>query len=384
MNVLISLDGLSYKLFEQRAPQFVSNGYSYCKKLITTFPSVTFRAHAAAITGNFAHKHSVFDNVVSHVKTLGRIELYGDHDSICNEALHKQTIFYSLARHDRTSCCIHWPLTTGNPYIQHLVTESGSKKKLQHTVSVDEIDREALRETIKAIESKAYDFIAIRFIGYDALSHQYGKESLEAIQCLDRLFAHIEEIEDSIKTSGQPHNLILFSDHGQSDIESFFYPNKMLAQSQWREQAADKQIRFVGDGSGALLFYSTLDPQQNREIMDYFLGFPEVNQFYEVTGEGASVYKPVGILDLNHMVCGEDSGFSEQPKYTGMKSLHGYHPAQVDEMNGFMVCLGDQFEQGKRIEESRLENIAPTIAHLFQISHHCDGTKIKDVIRECE
>lgn len=384
MNVLISLDGLSYKLFEQRAPQFAQNGYSYCKKMITTFPSVTFRAHASAITGNHADKHTVFDNVVSHVKTLERIELYGDHDSICNEALHKQTIFYSLARHDLTSCCIHWPLTAGNPYIQRLITESSSKKKLEHPFSVDEIDGEALRETIQAIKSKTYDFIATRFIGYDALSHQHGKDSSEATDCLDRQFAHIAEIEGALRESEQPYNLFLFSDHGQSDIEAFFYPNQVLAQSPWGEQAAAKQIRFVGDGSGAMLFYSSLDPQQNREIIDYFLRFPEVNQFYEATGEATSAYKPAGILDLKHRVCGEDIAFLEHPKYTEMKSLHGYHPSQVDEMNGFMVCMGHQIEQGKRVEESRLENIAPTLAQLFQINHPCDGTKIDDVIREYE
>ncbi|WP_289137929.1 alkaline phosphatase family protein [uncultured Brevibacillus sp.] len=382
MNVLISLDGLSYTSFARRAPQFIQNGYSYCKKMITTFPSVTFSAHATAITGNHPDKHSVFDNVVSHAQTLERIELYGDHDSLCNETFHKQTIFYSLARHGVTSCCIHWPLTSGNPYIQHLITESNSKKKLRESMSVNEIDREALRETIQAIESEKYDFIAARFIGYDALSHQHGKDSIEASEYLDRLFAHINQIEISLKKSKQPYNLLLFSDHGQSDIEAFFYPNEILAQSRWREQFAAQQIRFVADGSGALLFYSSLDSRQNKEIMDYFRELPEVNQFYERTKETTSVYQPIGILDLNHMVCGEDIAFPKRPKYTDMKSLHGYHPSQVDEMNGFMVCVGDQLENGKIIEESRLEHIAPTIARLFQISHSCDGTEINEVIRE--
>ncbi|MGG1660785.1 alkaline phosphatase family protein [Brevibacillus sp. NRS-1366] len=384
MNVLLSLDGLSYQIFERRAQQFVGKGFSYCKKMITTFPSVTFHAHAAAITGNNPDKHLVFDNVVARLQTMERIELYKDHDSICNEALHKQTLFYSLARNGLRSCCIHWPLTTGNPYIQHLVTESSSKKKLQGAASVVEIDNVALHETIQTIESEAYDFIAARFVGYDALSHHYGKDSMEAAEYLERLFEHIGQIDLTLRKSQQPYNLFLFSDHGQSDVQSFFYPNEILAQSRWREQLSNKQIRFVGDGSGSLLFYSSLCHLQNREIMDCFNQFTEVNHFYEITGEARSEYKPVGILDLNHKVCGEDIVAPEQPKYMEMKSLHGYHPSNVDEMNGFMVCMGEGIEKGKTIEEAHLQNIAPTIAELFQISHECDGTKINDMIREYE
>lgn len=384
MNVLLSLDGLSYQLFEQRAQQFRNNGFSYCKKMITTFPSVTFHAHATAITGNNPDKHLVYDNVVARLQTMERIELYGDHDSICQEALHKQTLFYSLAQNGLTSCCIHWPMTTGNPYIQHLVTESGSKKKISGEDSIVELDNVALRETIQAITSESYDFIAARFVGYDALSHQYGKDTKEATDYLDRLYDHIGQIDLTLRKSQQSYNLFLFSDHGQSEVHSFFYPNQILEQSRWREHLFNKQIRFVGDGSGSLLFYSSLGHQQNRELMDFFNQLPEVNHFYEIAGVTDSECKPVGILDLNHKVCGEDIVAPEQPKYKEMKSLHGYHPSQVDEMNGFMVCMGEGIEKNKIIEEAHLRSMAPTLAKLFHISHECDGTAIHDMLREYE
>ncbi len=108
MNILISLDGVSHEIFARYSQDFINNGFSYCKKLITTFPSVTFNAHATAITGNHHPKHFVVDNIVTHSKTMERIELYGDHDIICNETLHKQTLFYSLAKNALKSCCIHW------------------------------------------------------------------------------------------------------------------------------------------------------------------------------------------------------------------------------------------------------------------------------------
>lgn len=383
MNVLISVDGVGYPIFQRYAQQWVENGYSYCKKLITTFPSVTFTAHATAITGSTHDKHFVFDNIVACADTMERFELYNDHEIICNEALHRQTLFYSLAENKRTSCCIHWPMTSGNPYIQHLVTESSSKKKITGSVSVDRIDQEGLRETIQAIESGIYDFIAARFVGYDALSHQYGQESIEAIQYLERLFEQISQIEQVLKETKGAYNLFLFSDHGQSDVQSFFYPNEVLANSRWRQNLEDKQIRFVGDGSGALLFYSSLSHQENRAIMDYFSALPDVNDFYAVASESSSECKPVGILDLKHKVCGEDLIPPEQPKYKDMKSLHGYHPSHVEEMNGFMVCMGNQIESSKLIEETRIENIAPTLAKLFHISHACEGVQINDVIKEC-
>ncbi|MGG4443713.1 alkaline phosphatase family protein [Brevibacillus fortis] len=384
MNVLISLDGISYRSFAGYMQQRLENGYSCCKKLITTFPSVTFTAHAAAMTGNQFDRHGVFDNIVARPETMERVALYGDHEILCNEALHKQTIFHSLARNAGTSCCIHWPMTSGNPYIHHLVTESSSKKKLKANVSVEEIDRVALHETTQAIKAGIYDLIATRFVGYDALSHQYGKDSPEAMHCLELLTTHLDQIEQTLKETQKPFNLIIFSDHGQSDVQSFFYPNEILAKSQWKQHFRNKQIRFVGDGSGALLFYSSLAHQQNKEIMAFFNQIPEVHRFYELAGDKPSACKPFGILDLKHMVCGEDIAFPEQPKYQEMKSLHGYHPANVDEMNGFLLCLGDAFTKSKVIEETHIENIAPTLAQLFRIAHPCDGQPIKDIFKEYE
>jgi predicted AlkP superfamily pyrophosphatase or phosphodiesterase len=384
MNVLISLDGLSYSIFQRYSQAFTKNNFSTCKKMITTFPSVTFNAHATAITGSNHDKHFVFDNIVSHSTTLERISLYGDHELVCNEELHRKTLFGSLAMHGLTSCCIHWPLTSGNPYIHHLVTESSSKKQLQSAESVDQIDDLALHETIKAIESGAYDFIASRFVGYDALSHQHGKNSIEATHYIERLLEHIGQIDNLLKKRQRSYNLLIFSDHGQSDVETFFYPNEILEQSRWRENLLNNQIRFVGDGSGSLLFYSSLEHQQNREIMDYFSQLPQVNHFYELEGASGSECRPIGILDLNHTVCGEDIVPPEQSRYQNMKSLHGYHPSNVDEMNGFMVCTGDRIIRSKTIEEARLENIAPTLAKLFHISHPCDGGIINDLIREYE
>lgn len=381
MNILISLDGVSHEIFARHSQEFINNGFSYCKKLITTFPSVTFNAHATAITGNNHPKHFVVDNIVTHSKTMERIELYGDHDIICNETLHKQTLFYSLAKNASKSCCIHWPLTTGNPYIHHLVTESGSKKKLQGNASVENIDNTSLCEILQAIESEAYDFIAARFVGYDALSHLHGKDSKEAVDCLGRLIEHIGQIDHLLRKLQQPYNLIIFSDHGQSDVQSFFYPNEVLAQSRWRQSLYNKEIRFVGDGSGALLFYSLLEHQHNKEIMEFFSQFPQVNHFHQLASHSSSEYQPVGILDMNNTVCGEDIVPPEQPKYKNLKSLHGYHQSNVDEMNGFMVCIGHQIEDSKIIEQTHIENIAPSLARLFEIPHQCDGKNINELIR---
>ncbi|MFD0711621.1 alkaline phosphatase family protein [Paenibacillus sp. GCM10027626] len=382
MNVLLSLDGLSYQLFEHYASTFIKNGFFYCKKLITTFPSVTFNAHATAITGNQFDKHLVVDNVLSRTGSRDKVLLYGDHELICNEALHRQTLFYSLANKGLKSCCIHWPLTSGNIYIDHLVTESSSKKKISDAEPIDKMDQLALQEAIQAIASGAFDFIAARFVGYDALSHKHGKESPEALRCLHTLLGYIAKIHNELEKSQAAYNLIVFSDHGQSDVRTFFYPNEVLARSRWRQHLLANQIRFVGDGSGALLFYSSLEPWENAEIMDYFNGLAEVNRFYVVEGDAASEFIPAGILDLNHTVCGEDILAPEQPQYEEMKSLHGYHPDNVDEMNGFMVGIGRQIKPGKVMEQEHLQNIAPTLAKLFQIPHICDGREINDIIRE--
>ncbi|GKU76509.1 alkaline phosphatase family protein [Paenibacillus sp. L3-i20] len=387
MNVLISVDGPSYTTFERYAGSFIENGFSSCKKLITTFPSVTFTAHATAITGNHGNKHLVYDNVLLRGSTMEQVPLYGDHELICNDELHKQTLFHSLAASSLTSCCIHWPLTSGNPYINHLVTESSSKKRIQarDIDAVYEVDGIAIRETLGAIQSNAYDFVATRFVGYDALSHQHGKDSVEAIHCLETLLDYVNDIHRALEESGTAYNLIVFSDHGQSDVRTFFYPNKILAQSVWQQELLNNQIRFVGDGSGSMLFYSSLEQEQNQKIMDYFNEMTEVSHFYalvKLEGEHNSELRPAGIMDLNDTVCGEDIFATEEPKYVGLKSLHGYHPHIVDEMNGFMIWIGDGLKRGVQLEQQSIGSIAPTVAKLFGIHHPCTSTEIKDIIRE--
>ncbi len=387
MIVLISLDGLGYKNFERWSQSFTDKGFSYCKQMMTTFPSVTFNAHATAMTGNSHDRHSVYDNIVADVATMNRIALYGDHEALCNEELHKQTIFHSLSAQGLKSCCIHWPLTTGNPYIQKLITESSSKKKAAESISYEELDQTAAQETIEAVMSGAFDFIAARFVGYDACSHEYGKDSREAILCAEKLLQHIHRIHHAFNELQQPFHLLIFSDHGQSEVKSFFYPNEILAQSRWSEHLLNRQIRFVGDGSGALLFYSKLTKQENQEIMDHFNQMEAVQYFHEIEEPAASacqVFRPVGILDLKHTVCGEDTIPPDQPQYKTLRSLHGYDPANVEEMNGFMVCIGDQLKTGLVFEHSHLVHIAPTIAKLLHIPHQCDGGAITDILKEHE
>ncbi len=106
-----------------------------------------------------------------------------------------------------------------------------------------------------------------------------------------------------------------------------------------------------------------------------------MNHFHQLASHSSSEYQPVGILDMNNTVCGEDIVPPEQPKYKNLKSLHGYHQSNVDEMNGFMVCIGHQIEDSKIIEQTHIENIAPTLARLFKISHQCDGKNINELIR---
>ncbi|MFD0958066.1 alkaline phosphatase family protein [Paenibacillus chungangensis] len=384
MNVLISIDGVSHQTFQEYAHLFTAMNYSCCRKLTTTFPSVTFTAHATAITGSSSYKHQVFDNIVADRDTNKKISLYGDDDAICNHSLHEQTLFYSLARQGKRSCCIHWPLTSGNPYIDHLVTESSSKKRNQgiDRGSVYVLDEMAAEEVIHAIQSESFDFIAARFIGYDAMSHKHGKHSEQALSCLESLFAYVERIDSSLRLYHDSFNLIVFSDHGQSDVRSFFYPNKELAGTNWRSHMENDELLFVGDGSGAMLMYSSLDRERNEEIMDYFSQLPEVQSFYKMDIHASSSYCPVAIMSLQHEVCGEDVGPDERAQYEELKSLHGYHAEAVDEMNGFMVCAGHGLKQNTVIQQESIMNIASTIAELFGISHACEGIAMRSLMRE--
>ncbi|WP_340084573.1 alkaline phosphatase family protein [Siminovitchia sp. FSL H7-0308] len=384
MNILISLDGIGYQTFEKYADSFLNRGYSYCKKMMTTFPSVTFNAHATALTGNEDKKHSVFDNIVSHSKTLEKVVLYGDHQALCNQQLHEQTLFSTLARQSFKSSCIHWPLTTDNPFVQHLVTESSSKKNnsIDESHAVYNLDTIALEETIACIRSNQFDFIATRFVAYDSLSHQFGKDSKEAMESLTFLFDSVDKLEQTLVEQKKPFNIIIFSDHGQSDVKSFFYPNERLFTSEWKEALLTNKVRFIGDGSGSLLFYSLLDEESNQKIMDDFTAMEEVRAFHILEGVNHSPFAPYGILDLQMNVCGEDFIPPEQPRYRNLKSLHGYDPLKIEEMNGFMICKGDQIVENKIVPESNLIHLAPTIAKLFKTSHGSDGEVMKGFLKE--
>ena len=382
MNILISVDGVSNKKFEKHADLFMKKEFSYVESLQSTFPSVTFNAHATAITGNNHNIHNIFDNVVSNTINIKKIMLYGDNDELCNDQLHKQTLFYSLQKNKHSSACIHWPLTQGNSYIDYLTTEDFENNAMHDTSSVQATDNKAFKSITNIILNNICDFTAVRFIGYDSISHEYGKDSPQSDTYLSMIFAHINQIINLLEQRRDKYNLMIFSDHGQSSITQFFYPNLKLVAFGYEKFLDQDTIRFVCDGSGSCLFYSILGHEENKKILDLFSNTPEVQSIYLLHEQPFSPYSPVAIIDLKDTICAEDVLPNEKPMYRTMKSVHGFHPNAVNEMNGFLVCKGCSFPKSRIIQKESICNIAPTLANTWGIKHPCEGKVMAQLLEK--
>jgi predicted AlkP superfamily pyrophosphatase or phosphodiesterase len=251
--IVISFDCLSsldYPLL-QELPHFkelITTG-SYCTKVETIYPSVTYPCHATIVTGNYPKRHGVIDNTFLQPDRLSP-------DWYWHRHYIKGTTLYDEAKKvGLYTAALLWPVT-GRANIDYNMPEIFANRPWHHQIAVSlrngtplfqlemnhhfghlrnglsqpELDDFVLESTVKTIHSKKPNLLLVHFTDLDTQRHYHGFSSPEAMDALRRHDRRLGRIIVALKESGiyEQSTIVALGDHSALDEAKALKLNVLL------------------------------------------------------------------------------------------------------------------------------------------------------------
>lgn len=184
--------------------------------LIPIFPSKTFPNHYTLVTGLYAEHHGIVANNMQDPDTGERFSL-DDRTQVENGRWWGgEPIWVTLAKQGKKSATLFWPGSEAE--IQGHRPDYW--RRFDGKVSYHDRVEQALA-WLDLPESERPAFISLYFSASDNAGHEYGPDSKETREAIERLDATLGELLAGLRSRGlfDSVNLIVVSDHGMAGCD---------------------------------------------------------------------------------------------------------------------------------------------------------------------
>ncbi len=357
---------------------------TWCRKVETIFPALTYPIHVTMVTGCDPEDTGVGQNqpFQPNVPEKHR-RWYWE-----REHIRVPTLFEAVKKAGGRSCSILWPVNCKNravnwcfPEVHPLPGESPVLKALRFGtpgyILAGERRYGRLRRGIKepwlsdyaaalagdTIRRHRPDLTALHLIDLDHTRHHCGTFSPEADEAIRRLDRRIGELKQVLETTPGMEDalLILVSDHGQTDIERTVNlreaMDRLMPGIPLQPQSNGMSAYFFPKGE--VPDPDSLIPQleEHREALGIARVYSskDLKRMHTVSG-------PVLAAEAAEGVVFSDSLDAEKRE----KATHGFGPGHPGGMCFFAVC-GRGVRQGAELGSFPMRDIGPTIAGLMGV-----------------
>jgi predicted AlkP superfamily pyrophosphatase or phosphodiesterase len=420
---VISFDGLSTLDFDyiSTLPNFKEylKTASYCKKVYSIYPSLTYPAHTSIITGRYPKNHGVINNTLLQPRRSSP-DWYWQRGFIEGETL------YDLAiKQGMKVAALLWPVT-GRSKIQYNMPEIFANRSWQNQIMVSllngsplfqiqlnskfgnlrkgkkqpELDNFTHASFIDTIENKKPDISLIHFTDLDTMRHLHGFNSKEAKQALQRHDKRLGEIIKTLKQMGiyEDSTVILLGDHSSLDEDRIIYLNTLLKDNGYIDVDGKGKItnyRAISKSCDGSSYIYVKDKALIDKVKKTIEDFNELNVCFENIFTNSKA-KDMGADPKCALMVEANKGYyfldelnkdvikkfetSEVGRSGVTKSTHGYSPYKPDYTTVFMAS-GKGIAKGRVIDKMNLVDEAPTMARLLGIEMKgIDGRVINELI----
>ena len=384
--VLVSLDAFFDADFVSLRPEgglsrMLREG-SYCRRVKTVFPALTYPAHVTLITGCDPADTGVGQNQPYQPDVPNRQRVwYWERKHIA-----VPTLFDAVQAAGGKNCSVLWPVCCKNPAarwcfpeVHPLPGENVVLKTLKYGtplfILASELRFGSLRQGIaepglsnyaaaiteRTIRRKKPDLTAVHLIDLDEMRHHHGTFSKEALGAIRRNEDRLNRIREAMEeTPGMEDALLIaVSDHGQSDISRTVNLTEML-----RRAGLSDDFGVQSNGESAYFF-------PKKPSAD---GLQAIKSMLDLMEEfGVSRFYPREDLDQLHAVPGVSfaceaadevvfsDGLDENKRE---KATHGFGPGHPAE-NCLFAVWGKGIRPGYELPSMPMRDVAPTIAGLM-------------------
>lgn len=388
--VLVSLDAFFIADTEKIDPEgflarMMREG-TFCRRVETVFPALTYPIHATMITGCDPDRTGVGQNQPPQPGVpQGERVWYWERRHI-----RVPTLFDAVKAAGGRSCSILWPVCCRNraarwvlPEVHPLKGENPVLKALRYGTPRYELlaDRRfgKLRRGIRepylsdfaaavaadTVRRHRPDFTAVHLIDLDAARHGHGTFSPEAMAAIGRNDTRLEMIHRAIAdTPGMEDALLVaVSDHGQEDIRETVNLTQKL-----QEYGLDRQLFVQSNGMSACFFPGeewkgdaapeTLLPESLWKTLGIarLYSRAELDRLHAVDG-------PLFAAEAAEGVAFSDALDQEKRE----AATHGFGPGREADLCLFSV-YGKGIRQGAEIPSMQMRDVGPTLAGLMGLS----------------
>jgi len=255
---VVSFDGLGTSDFPfiSELPHFkeLLNRASYCARVYSVYPTLTYPAHTTIITGRLPRDHGIVDN------TLLQPERESPDWYWYREHIQGPTLYDLAIDRGMTVAALMWPVTAkariqynlpeifaNRPWQNQLVVSllNGSPwyqlalalkygyvffkclPKMELQPHLDDFTHKSLLYTLKR---KRPDLTLVHYTDLDSMRHYHGVDSPEARAALRRHDARLGEIVATLKAAGmyEDTTLVVLGDHYSLDEDTGICLNALL------------------------------------------------------------------------------------------------------------------------------------------------------------
>lgn len=432
--IVISLDGLATLDFDtiRDLPNFREylKTASYCKKVYSVYPSLTYPAHTTIITGKYPVNHGVINNTLLQ-PDREKPDWYWYRRYIKADTLYDKAIDKGLK-----VAALLWPVT-GRSGIQFNMPEIFANRPWQNQITISllsgspiyqfilnskfgqlrnglkepELDNFVHSSALYTIKEKKPDLMLIHYTDLDAQRHRHGFHSREAQEALKRHDARLGDIMTTLKSEGiyERSTIIVLGDHSSLDEDKIIRPNILLKDHGFihldcSNKITDwKAINKNCDGSSYIYVRDNDNKRIIKEIHELLTDFMVNPRSYgyedsgiealytssEAALKGADsectfmLEAKKGYYFRDDLVGGliQRLDFTKGSDIQYTRATHGYSPYKTDYTTMFFAS-GKGIKSGVVVDTMNLVDEAPTLAKLMGLNlGKTDGKSIDELLQ---
>jgi alkaline phosphatase D len=358
--ILVSIDGYRFDYTQRLHPSHIealANAGLQATSLQPIFPSKTFPNHFSIITGLYSVHHGLVSNEFYDPNFRATYSL-GDFRAVGDGRWYSGVPLWNLAEtQGLKSACFFWPGSEAP------VGGLRPTYSIRYDVKIPNNDR--VDQVIKWLhlpEDQRPHFITLYFSSVDFAGHHQGPDSDALRAAVMDVDTAIGRLQDGLKDTHLPVNIIVVSDHGMQAIDK----SKLEYVDDYAPLDA---FTILGDGTHTILYLK--DGHDPKIVEDTLARFQKGSHQFRAyaSDQTPMAWHYRGNPRLGAIVLSEVAPYymvfhSKAPRVQA--GNHGYDPGTTPNMRGIFYAQGPNIRHG-HVDTFENIDIYPFVARILQL-----------------
>ncbi len=374
---------------------------AYATGVRGVMPTVTYPSHTTLLTGVWPVKHHIYSNITFDPldKNLQGWYWYSEDIAV-------PTLWEAVSKSGKLVGSVSWPVAVGAKGVSYNVPEywrgkataddlkllralstTGLMEEIARTAGpyVNDLDAayegDAARTRYAAfiLREKKVQFMTVHLAALDHMQHGSGPFSAESKEAIERIDAHVGELQAAARSHFPNVITCIVSDHGFSrtdhslNLSTAFVKEELITldPSSKTRKVVDWKAMPKNDGGSAMIMLKDDRDEATRAKVEKLLralaanpanGIAAVLDRKQIAALGGSPQAAFWVdMKPGFAVSATEGPMLKQTKIGG---AHGYAPTHPELLASFFIS-GPGIHKGLNLGEIDMRSIAPTIAQYF-------------------